>query len=365
MMSKITVDTNYNKPTSKMRSGSHTGRNTTTSSNNTTKQRQNQQDGEDRCWRCSKVWTSRVLFLLVLCGATVALGYGANRLQSDAEAVLARKQFESIAERALHEAQDNARRKRFGAVQLASVAAFAVPEAATWPFANIPGYQTIASNVIRSTNAGASLALLPLVTPQQLAAFEDFAYDVVFAEQNFPNGTGESSFGRGVYGLDASLNNTDNRFHETEDGSTPWGSPNRIFTPFLYHSEGPVLILMGNYRTFEDKARLVDDMIACAQTRAAASNISSVECSILDPAYIPSWGPSAITMQPIYPARDPTILTGIITSSIAWSTVLEKIFSNTVSGVDCVLRTATLQEDDETGQVYYTFHISHGEATLK
>jgi hypothetical protein len=109
---------------------------------------------------------------------------------------------------------------------LASVLSFAFPEAETWPFINLNGYETIAANLIQAT-VGATLSVCPFVTPEQLSEFEDFAYSVVFASKNYPSEIGESSFGRGVYGLDFSLNNTDFRFHET-DGSTTWGSPNKV-----------------------------------------------------------------------------------------------------------------------------------------
>jgi hypothetical protein len=48
-------------------------------------------------------------------------------------------------------------------------------------------------------------------------------------------------------------------------------------------------------------------------------------------------------------------LTGLITSAIAWDEVLENIFADETSGVDCVLGTETL---------VYTYHIRNGVATF-
>lgn len=281
-----------------MSSGNHTGKSTISSNSH----------GHRQSIICppSKVWTSRILLLIVLSGAAVSLGYGSNRLLSDSETTLANEQFESISERALSAARENTLRKNYGTIQLASILSFAFPDAETWPLINLNGYETIAANMIQAT-AGATLAVCPFVTPDQLSEFEDFAYDVVFASKKYPSEIGESSFGRGVYGLDFNLNNTDFRFRET-DGSTTWGSPNKVFTPFLLHSQGPASILMGNCHTFEARGRLIDDMIACSKERAASENASSIECSILDPLIIPSRGPSSVTMQPIYPSNNNTVV---------------------------------------------------------
>lgn len=49
-------------------------------------------------------------------------------------------------------------------------------------------------------------------------------------------------------------------------------------------------------------------------------------------------------------------MTGIITSVVVWVDVMQKIFSNNINGVDCVLETETQA---------YTYQIRNGEATLK
>jgi hypothetical protein len=50
------------------------------------------------------------------------------------------------------------------------------PDAEPWPFVTIPGYETIAMN-LTETSSGLEMGFCPLVTPCQLQAFEDFAYD--------------------------------------------------------------------------------------------------------------------------------------------------------------------------------------------
>jgi hypothetical protein len=326
-----------------------------------TRYRYNSNQVSAKRWPLSKVWASRFVFLLCLCGVAVILGYAANRLLTNSETNLAIAQFESIAGRALDAALENTFRKRFGAIEMASIASYGFPDAQTWPFVNINGYEAIASNVLKtSTGIDSDLGLCPFVTPDQLSEFEDFAYDVVF-KGKFPNGTAVSSFGPGVYGLDVNLNNTDYRFHET-DGTTSWGSPNKIFAPFLFHSAGDAPILMGNYRTIEARGLDIDEMIACSEKRAKSENASLIECSTLTD--VVSFGrspfiPASVLHQPIYPASSNLQLTGLVTSTIVWGEVLENIFSDEVSGVDCVLET-----ESETPQVY-TYHVRNGHATFE
>eukprot|EP00977_Amphora_coffeiformis_P010853 scaffold2541_cov175-Amphora_coffeaeformis.AAC.9 len=304
----------------------------------------------------SKIWVARFIFLVCLCAVAAILGYTADRLVTNSETKLAEEQFESVASRALDGALENTHRKRFGAIQMASIASYGFPDAQTWPFVFINGFEQIASNLLStSTGITSSLGLSVFVTPDQLSEFENFAYDVVFKDK-FPEGTAESSFGRGVYGLDFSLNNTDKRFHET-DGNVSWGSPYKVFAPFLYHSDGAAGILMGNYRTLPDRGKNIDEMIACSQERAETEDTSSMECSTLTD--MVSFGailrPAAVLHQPIYPANNNLTLSGLITSTIMWEEVLEHIFTDEVSGVDCVMETETQA---------YTYRVSHGEAIL-
>jgi hypothetical protein len=225
---------------------------------------------------------------------------------TESETKLAKEQFGSIADRALDAARAILLRKREGTITLASIASYQFPDAATWPLVAINGFEAIAANVIRTSN-GRSMGLCPLVTSDKLSEFEAFAYSRVI-EPKFPNGTGVSSFGKGVFTSDPSLNTTDNRYHDTDAAFT---------APFLFHSLGGS-ILMGNFHYGTIFGPIIDDMIACANERAASA---SVECSILSDMLIlygktavVKTGPAAIIMQPIYPANDNTAVSKIWTS---------------------------------------------------
>jgi hypothetical protein len=254
----------------------------------------------------SKVWTSRVLFLSCLLGVAGILGYTVHHVLTDSEAKLAEEHFESIADRALDAAHAILLRKREGAITLASIASYQFPDAATWPLVNINGFEAIAANVIRTSN-GRSMGLCPLVTSDKLSEFEEFAYSQVI-EPKFPNGTGVSSFGKGVFTLDPSVNTTDNRYHATDAAFT---------APFLFNSLGGAL-LMGNVHSGPIFGPIIDDIIACANERHASEGVFSLECSVLSDMLIPygetaavKTGPAAVIMHPIYPANDNTAVSNM------------------------------------------------------
>ena len=268
----------------------------------------------DKSQRMSKaVWAGRIIFLVALVLVAALLGYAAYVLLSHSETSLATVQFKSIADRAMESALGITARKRLGTVSMASVASHANPNASDWPFVVIEGYEEMSTYLIE-TSSGREMGFCPLVVPENLAAFEDFAYNYYENARNppFPNGTATSSFGKGVWGVNPKLETKDKRYHET-DGSTSYGSPNKIFTPILHHNEGPHKALMLNLHFQETRGKVIDYLIECAEARAKKleqNSSSVVECiSVTDMLILTSQevepGPGALIMQPIYPANDP------------------------------------------------------------
>jgi hypothetical protein len=298
----------------------------------------------------NRILGCRVLFLAFLCGVAALLGHAAHTVLTKSERDLSETHFESIADRALDTALEILLRKRLGTLSMASIASYQFPDAESWPFVIINGYEAISSSLIE-TSSGREMGFCPFVTPEQLPLFEEFAYE--YYEEQFPLGAAESSFGNGVYGIDPALNTTDNHYRET-DGSTPYDSPNKIFVPVLQHNAGANPALMLNLHFQETRGTLIDNLITCSKTNTEECN------SITDMLTLTSQevgtGPGALIMQGIYPANNETILVGAIASSIVWGDVLENVFADEVSGIDCVLETETR---------VYTYSVVDGVAALR
>lgn len=296
--------------------------------------------------------TSRAIFLLTLVGVATLLGIAAHRLISNSEYNVAAERFDSISESALNMARTNAQRQRLGIVTLASIVEQSLPDAEPWPLVHVNGFRTMAQNVIETASA-MHMGFMPLVKAEERADFEDYAVDTVM--------NGNAATDR-MWGMDENRQ----KYNET-DGSTYWGSPHRIFTPFYQHSHEDALFLM-NWHSIEARGRLVDQMIDCSEARALemmenAENPDfqprdcSVYTDIIDLEFKPVVEiPGAVVAHPVYPANDPTVMTGLITSAMDWHRTFEDVFSNDVSGVDLVLSTETQA---------FTYQVVDGRAILK
>jgi hypothetical protein len=260
------------------------------------------------------VWAGRIIFLLFLVSVATALGLLTWYFLTGAETELAEAQFESIADRTLDEARAIAIRKRLGTISMASIVAQMSPDADAWPFITIPGFETIATNVI-ATSSGRDMGLAPLVKPEQLPDFESFIYDFYENTRNppFPNGTATSSFGKGVWGVDPSLGTTDNRYHVT-DGTTSNGyaSPHNVVTPIIHHPAGAHPVLMLNSHFEETRGVAIDNIIDCSTLRAESDDPDSFICGVMTD-MITVWesgtsGPGALIYQPIYPTNNNTVV---------------------------------------------------------
>lgn len=315
------------------------------------------------------VYTSRLSFVLCLCTVAALMGYGAHRILTKSEERMAEEHFKGLAERALQEALQITLRKRRGAKTIASLASYTFPDARTWPNVSIFGFEGIAKSVMETAEA-VTMGLCPLVRPEELSEFEDFAYNQAFAEVNghYPNTTGLHDYGNGLTKGVRGYNTT---FYRETDGKTHYNSSYDIITPFIMHSAGPEGLLMFNLHSMQQFGGIIDKLLNCVAASSGSTdkidpmmNTSYLDkCAILSDMIImytddhgTQSGPSAYIMQPVYPAKNNSVVTGFVTSAIRWLDVLERLFSTEVSGVDCVLETETQA---------YTYSVDHGMATFK
>jgi len=225
------------------------------------------------------LWTSRVLFLACLCAVAACLGYGAHSVISRSEERLAEEHFDAIAERALAEAFQITQRKRKGAKALATIASNAFPDAAQWPNASMFGFERMAASIMDTAEAF-TMGLAPLVWPEHLQNFEEFAYDTAFATINwdYPNTTGLRNFSghgleRGVNGYDQNLT-----LYRVTDGNTDWGSKYHVIAPFIMHSAGPPL-LMFDLHSMARFGTVIDEMLECAWSKPTEAATTTLEAN--------------------------------------------------------------------------------------
>jgi hypothetical protein len=252
------------------------------------------------------VGLGRYVFIATLILVAALLGYGGHLLLTRAETNLAESQFITINERALSSAVGIAGRKLLGGDAVATFVGYALPDAEPWPFVFVPGYNDIVANIV-PTSLSKGLNFAPIVLPEQAEAWEEFAYD--YYDNFFPNGTSPapaiSSFGKGMWAKDSSVNSSDHRFHDIS-GETPWGSPNKILVPKMHHSiyNSPLLQFQVHYPPIH--GRTIDGVIECSKIRAKSDDPRSINCGTISEFAISNCqcGPGGLVVIPIYPANN-------------------------------------------------------------
>lgn len=303
----------------------------------------------------SSLWMGRVLYSLCLLGVAALLGFFAFYFVHSSQQNLAEHQFESIAERALKSVERIAARKQSGTKTMANVVAQAVPDAAVYPFVTVPGFESMATSVMETASIR-ECGFCPLVEESQREAFETFAYE--YFGKRFPdqNDTALSSFGQGVWNTNPE---TGERYHEVGGATDPSISNRTFLTPILQHDKGAHPALMLNIRGAPARARQIEDMMRCADVRSQSGNLSMPCGAITDIVNLrgqpEGTGPGAVIIEPIHPASQPDQVTAILASTIVWDEILEDVFADSVSGIDCVLET--------TEGTVYSYSVQGGIAT--
>ncbi|CAB9500953.1 respiration control sensor protein ArcB [Seminavis robusta] len=336
-------------------------------SSSSTRQHSN---GDERAAR--RVMASRLVFLTCLLVVCILLGVGAHRLLTDSETQLAHEQFNAIATRALEEALQITLRKRLGVKAMAAVMSYQFPDAAQWPNVSMVGFDDIAKSIMDVSAVNKTLkhlGLCPFVTPDQLEAFEDYAYHIAFSQINdYPDHIGLRDFNgdgnltQGVHGFDADL-----QIYRETNAQYDWDNQYNLFCPFLMHSATHEILLM-NINSMDRFGKTVEEMITCANGNDLHMNMNNqtdeeqdeqdhiinmrdqlTECAILGDMMVTydanaqPKSPGGLVVQPIYPKNNPTQVVGLVMTIYEWEETMAALFTNSreVNGIDCVLQTET------------------------
>ena len=290
----------------------------------------------------------RLVFLFSLLSAGGVCSLVSYFVITGLEKEVGERTYESVAESALTAAQAITLKKFQIAQAMAEVVSQANPDADMWPQAFLPGFVASANRIAQLSSPTSRLALMALVTPEQVPEFEAWAQTTAFPQSGYSNTTGWSDFGFGIYGIDASKSeHEDNRFHDITGESLT--NKHRVMAPFIHHSSGNPSLPLRNVIFGPVRTRLIDAMIDCslqAAENATSSEASSQvqespKCTGLSDftELIVVQGPAAILFHPVYPANDPMTMTGIVGTSVNWQEVLTNVVPDYVDGLVCVIST--------------------------
>lgn len=208
----------------------------------------------------------------------------------------------------------------------------ACPRAENWPNCSVTydPYQNISTPIIAVTKMRA-LTFCVVVTPEQVAGFEAFAYDF-FEREGYP-GIGISSFGQGIWALNET---TQTRFHSTE-----------AYRHGQYEILLPVLevgnlaanrpSVMYNFYSEQKRVQSVDDALNCFYT----GNRTAAECTsvtdVIGLVQDATFNPAVVVVYPVTPLLNRSIVTGTMMSVFNWDTVFSTSVPDYVHGLDIVL----------------------------
>jgi hypothetical protein len=278
---------------------------------------------------------------------------------------MAVQQYEAITSRTLRQSKQTVYQRRLAALTMMTVVQEQRPVRDEWPFVFVERFETIVTPLLQSSS-GAEMGFIPLVPIGQLSEWEDFAYEYLHRTRKpspFPNTTAVSSFGKGVWAIDPTLpNTTDQRYHDTT-GVTTYNSSysGRFVTPIFHANDGPSPFLLLNVHFNDSRGHAVDTVIDCSR-RMKQTNVTSTEfhrCGVLTKQMsivVHHGRPGASIVQPIYPLDDPWELVGFLPTVLLYDEVLSRLFTDTTSGLYCVLSVT-----DQYGHTQYsTYTVTNG-----
>uniref|UniRef100_A0A7S4EIY1 histidine kinase n=1 Tax=Pseudo-nitzschia australis TaxID=44445 RepID=A0A7S4EIY1_9STRA len=323
----------------------------------------------------------RIALTIVLMGCAGGFGFASYALMENAESRLAKDRFDSIAERAESSAEWVLQQKKQATDALALMVGSANPDASEWPFVYMERYKEIASSLKLITKG--SLSFCPIVKgfgfdSDEQQRFQEYYYNL-YEEWGYPNGTGVSAFGEGIFGYGYDTVNyeawpdwrypvlSNYSIHGLENGEN-------IMAPFVQSDFGHHDALMLDVMFEYNRANVIHGIVACSKERKtaimnASTSTSTMECgSITDMLWQPTKaadvkaGPAGIMMSPIYPRNDPETLTGFILHKQIWHDLLVHAFESDVVGIRVVLHTSTGKEHTYSvakGEVKYVGNRTH------
>ena len=189
----------------------------------------------DNC-KLSRKNVLRVILVASLLAAGAVCASIAYVLLEDTETQMGVNTYESIATLAISGARSITRRKFRGVELMASIMAETWPDAEDWPFISYPGYRSVARKVsllVTNDNPDSTQSLMIIVDPSEVSAWENHTR-AEYIRQNRTDGVaGVSDFGFGIYQVNESISEyEDKRYHDIT-GETFWGGDRGILSPLV------------------------------------------------------------------------------------------------------------------------------------
>lgn len=209
------------------------------------------------------------------------------------------------------------------------------PDSTDWPNCWIP------YNVFEgiTTSLGVTLnmilpGILPILKPDQVPAFEDFAQEV-FINESFPTSTGNRSGEFGIF----SVNRTTGKLYHDTTGMNDF-NPYDVLIPFFQYYKHFWTVIMYNALSSESVALPLNELITCSrlqiQCNASVSDIFNLRVN-------DELTPATVMFLPVVPVNNQSDLVGFVSIFISWPDVLEAGAPSVLSNIYAVLSSGTTE----------------------
>ena len=208
----------------------------------------------------------RVFVCFCLAATAVTIGTLAYYYLRDQQIEQFEAEYDSVTKAGLVAANGAMWRLSRSALVTASLFRNIAP-ASHWPNVTLPGIAEVTTSVLNLSGILA-LGVAPVLKPEDVSSWEHFAYDYFESDSRIPNGTGVSSFGKGIFKINPASTAPDKRERDST-GETAYGSPNTILTPlfqipFIYKPSSARMIMF-NWHSEPRRGAAIDLMIECVQ----------------------------------------------------------------------------------------------------
>jgi signal transduction histidine kinase len=308
----------------------------------------------------------RVTVLVCLAAIGVGGGYLVYYLLNQMEDEICALQFASVADLIQASITSNFESKVKIGQDWSKEFGVGCPRSESWPNC---AYDLEVFNFLYEGNSDdvRTAGLAPFVSPQKVQEFENFSKSLFETSSGYPTGTGYSSFGFGVFGINKSLPTSDHRYHDTT-GATSYGSPYHILTPvFVFdHMARNYPAMFYNLHSEPSRGQAIDKLLNCQNLSKLneshpcrqRSSLTRILQLIIDSK--PTRATAIYT--PIYPQFNRTEMVGLSYAYVYWDEIMKIDIPSSFPEIVVVVRTDTSEISYSSATSSVSYAIKHGVA---
>ncbi|KAJ1434723.1 hypothetical protein B484DRAFT_282337, partial [Ochromonadaceae sp. CCMP2298] len=319
-----------------------------------------------------RVFWLRALVVASLLVVAAVIGLSSYNILRDSELNNADSVYESVSVAALVNTQNSFKRATKGATMLAGSYSAAWPSESAWPNAYLGGFADSVAQLAELSSVS-HFSFAPIVRPDQVAAWETFAFNLWDSDPDMPPFRSFiSPTVRGIWNFNPTIPPPGSIFLDDLTGNTIWGNTQNILAPVTQALDTNILGQNG----FPDPVvgPLVEKVHLCPTGKDIAA--ARTECTaVVTPLSLPlpnplvpnpsvTTGYMTLIVSPIAIVGDDgaTNSVGVVTAILDWSELLADTVPSFVGEMDIVVEADGLLGGPP---VVFTFAFEKGSTTFK